>query len=276
MSTPLLGYVDRPGVLHGLSGTTKLIVVLAVILSAVISSDLRLLTGLALLSAIAWALSRVRLADLKVVLSFITVFMVLNSVAIFLFAPGYGEELFASRHLLWDGPWHWDLTAEQLVYQAGVAMKYLAVLPGVLLFITTTRPPEFASSLARIGVPYRFAYAVSLALRYIPDIQREYRIISSAQQARGLDLSRRAGLGRRLRNLAGVLLPLLLGAVERIDRVSAAMELRGFGRGRGRTWLITRPLRGRDIAVILGAIALVAGTVAMVAVTGERFWDPWG
>src|SRR5699024_11549244 len=103
------------------------------------------------------------------------------------------------------------------------------------------RPPELASSLARIGVPYRIAYAVSLALRYIPDVQREIRTISQAQQARGLDTSRAAGLRTRVRNLASVLLPLLLGTFDRIEAVSAAMERSGAGPGRRRS----RPMRTR-------------------------------
>ena len=76
--------------------------------------------------------------------------------------PSHGTELFGTRHVLLDGPWRWDVTSEQLFYQLAVTLKYLAVLPAVLLFVATTRPPEFASSLARLGVPYRFAYAISL------------------------------------------------------------------------------------------------------------------
>ena len=54
----------------------------------------------------------------------------------------------------------------------------------VLLFVCTTNPSEFATSLSRIGVSCRISCAAALALRYIPDIQREYRDISLSQQAR--------------------------------------------------------------------------------------------
>src|SRR5699024_6592986 len=167
------------------------------------------------------------------------------------------------------------LTAEQLFYQLAVTLKYFAVLPAVLLFVATTRPPEFASSLARIGVPYRIAYAVSLALRYIPDVQREFRTISQAQQARGLDTSSGVPLRTRLRNLTSVLMPLLLGTFDRIEAVSAAMELRGFGRGRGRTWLVRTPLRARDLAVIVLAAVIAAVPIWLLAVNGGRYWNPF-
>lgn len=275
MSSPLLGYVPRQGWLHTLTGVSKLVLVLALVVGAMISFDARYLLGLSLLSVVLWVVSRVRLRDLAVVLWLIAIFMVLNNLLIFLFAPGYGEQLFGSRTLLVDGPWRWDLTAQQLFYQLVVTLKYFAVLPGVLLFITTTRPPEFASSLNRIGVPYRAAYAVSLALRYIPDVQRDFRTISQAQQARGLDVSRKVGLGTRIRNLTSTLMPLLLGAFDRIESVAAAMELRGFGRGKGRTWFDQRPLRTRDVVVMVGAVLLLAASIALVVLGGGRWWNPF-
>ncbi|MBM7499612.1 energy-coupling factor transport system permease protein [Brachybacterium muris] len=275
MSSPLLGYVPRQGWLHTLTGVSKLVLVLALVVGAMISFDARYLLGLSLLSVVLWAVSRVRLRDLAVVLWLIAIFMVLNNLLIFVFAPGYGEQLFGSRTLLVDGPWRWDLTAQQLFYQLVVTLKYFAVLPGVLLFITTTRPPEFASSLNRIGVPYRAAYAVSLALRYIPDVQRDFRTISQAQQARGLDVSRKVGLGTRIRNLTSTLMPLLLGAFDRIESVAAAMELRGFGRGKGRTWFDQRPLRTRDVVVMVAAVLLLATSVALVVLGGGRWWNPF-
>jgi energy-coupling factor transport system permease protein len=275
MTSPLLGYIDRRGPLHALSGVAKLVLALAVVLGAMIGFDVRYLAVVAVGSAVLWGISRVRLRDLAVVLWLIAIFMVLNNIGIFLFAPGYGTELFGTRHLLLDGPWRWDVTAEQLFYQLAVTLKYVAVLPSVLLFVATTRPPEFASSLARIGVPYRIAYAVSLALRYIPDVQREFRTISQAQQARGLDTTSGVGLGTRLRNLTAVLMPLLLGTFDRIETVSAAMELRGFGRGKGRTWLVRTPLRAVDVLVMALAALVVVVPIVLLVVDGGRFWNPF-
>lgn len=275
MSTPLLGYVDRPGPLHALTGTAKLVLAAGIVVAGMISFDARFLAVLGLGSVLTWWLSRVRVRDLAVVLGIIAVFMLLNNVLIFLFAPGYGSELFGTRHVLLDGPWGWDLTSEQLFYQLVVSLKYVAVIPSVLLFVATTRPPEFASSLNRVGVPYRAAYAVSLALRYIPEVQRDYRTISQAQQARGLDMSARASLGARLRNLVSVLMPLLLGSLERIETVSSAMELRGFGRGRRRTWYTARPMRAADAAVMVLAGVLVAVAIALVVLDGGRYWNPF-
>ena len=67
------------------------------------------------------------------------------------------------------------MTKEQLFYELNVILKYFATIPMALLFILTTDPSEFAASLNKIGVSYKVAYTVSIALRYIPDVQRDYK-----------------------------------------------------------------------------------------------------
>lgn len=70
-------------------------------------------------------------------------------------------------------------------------------------------------------------------------------------------------------------MPLLLGAFDRIESVAAAMELRGFGRGKGRTWFDQRPLRTRDVVVMVAAVLLLATSVALVVLGGGRWWNPF-
>ena len=89
------------------------------------------------------------------------------------------------------GPY--TLTQEQLFYQLNMTIKYLTIIPMGLIFLATTHPSEFAASLNKLGVSYKLAYSVAIAMRYIPDIQRDFIEISQAQQARGVDLSRHGG-----------------------------------------------------------------------------------
>ena len=100
------------------------------------------------------------------------------------------------------GPY--TVTKEQLFYELNVILKYFATIPMALLFILTTDPSEFAASLNKIGVSYKVAYTVSIALRYIPDVQRDYKDISFAQQARGIDLSSKEKLSKRIKNSAAI------------------------------------------------------------------------
>ena len=135
-------------------------------------------------------------------LKFTFVFMILNNLLIFLFSPQHAVSIYGTKTVLFEIAGPYVVTAEQLFYHLNVALKYTCTIPVVLLFVSTTNPSEFAASLNRIGVSYRISYAVSIALRYIPDIQREYYDISQSQQARGIEMSKKAKFFQRLKNIS--------------------------------------------------------------------------
>lgn len=271
----LLEYLPRDSVMHRANGAAKLLAVLAASIAAMITFDTRVLAVIALLSLGSFVLAKIRLRELAIILWLLLLFLCLNNIFIFLFAPEYGTEIFGTRHtILRMGEWA-DLTWEQLFYQANVSLKYAAVIPIALVFFTTTSPSEFAASLNKIGVPARIAYAVSLALRFIPDIQREFRTIANAQQARGIDISGRASFRTRLANVAHVLMPVLLSNFARIETVSRALELRGFDRQRRRSWYASRPLAARDVVILVLSVTVLATAIAMLVVNGGRFYNPF-
>lgn len=132
----------------------------------------------------------------------------------------------------------------------------------------------FAASLNSIGISYKVGYSVAIALRYIPDIQRDYHSISQAQQARGVELGRSEPFFKRLKNAVSILLPLILTSLNRIDTISNAMELRGFGKNSKRTWYTQRPFARRDfVALGVGAVLLLISLT--VTIRFGRFYNPF-
>ncbi len=236
----ILSYIRRESPVHALTGTTKLIFFLAWSVASMVTYDTRVLLGMLVISAVVFKISRIRIRDISIVLGRAAVFLLLNNLFVYLFAPEYGVELYESRTVLFTIAGPYTVTLQQLFYHFNMTMKVICVVPVALLFIACTDPSEFAASLASIGVSYRIGYSVSLALRYIPDVQREYHNISQAQQARGIDLSGKDKLFTRLKNSVAILLPLILSSLNRIETVSNAMELRGFGKNKKRTWYVKR------------------------------------
>ena len=133
---------------------------------------------------------------------------------------------------------------------------------------------EFAASLNSIGISYKVGYSVAIALRYIPDIQRDYHSISQAQQARGVELGRKEPFFKRLKNSVNILLPLILTSLNRIDTISNAMELRGFGKKNKRTWYTQRPFVRCDL-IALGVGVLLLFLSLTVTIRFGRFYNPF-
>lgn len=275
MNTKMLSYIKTDSIIHQLTGAAKLIFFILWAISAMITYDTRVLLAMFLIGILVFKLSKVKFKQISFVLYIILFFLLLNNIAIFLFSPLQGVSIYHTRHDLFHLVGPYTVTMEQLFYQLNVTLKYFSVIPMALLFIVTTHPSEFAASLNRIGISYRIAYSVAIALRYIPDIQRDFQDISFAQQARGLDLSKKQNLFKRLRSSATILMPLIFSSLDRIETISCAMELRGFGTNQKRTWYYGRPFVKKDyISLILVALLLLISIFATFH-SQSRFYNPF-
>ena len=271
----LFNYIDRPSPIHRLTGAGKLVCLLLWSLAAMSGFHTPLLAVLTIGALALFKISRIKVRDISFMLGFTLVFLVLNNLLIFLFSPQHGVEVYGSRTVLFAIAGPYVVTLEQLFYHLNVILKYTCTIPIVLLFICTTDPSEFAASLNRIGVSYRISYAVALALRYIPDIQREYQDISQAQQARGVEMSKKAPLVQRLKSASYILIPLILSSLDRINTISNAMELRGFGKNKRRSWYSGRKFTKYDMLAMVVCALLLILSIALTAVNGNRFFNPF-
>ncbi|MFC5402603.1 energy-coupling factor transporter transmembrane component T family protein [Cohnella soli] len=269
----MLAYTKLDSPVHRLTGATKLLFFALWSAAAMMTFDTRFLIGFAVFGLIMLRISRVRLREYSFLLYVIGVFFLLNHVAIYLFSPQEGVGIYGTKHVLLELPGRYNVTLEQLFYQLNIALKYGAVIPVAFLFVLTTDPGEFAASMNRLKISYKVSYAVSIALRYIPDIQRDFQNISFSAQARGIDISAKEKLGKRLRNVIGILMPLILSSIERIETISAAMELRGFGRHKRRTWYKDRPFVAGDYLTIAFMAVVLAALVWMTIARGSRFYN---
>ena len=215
----LFNYIEKDSPVHRLTGAAKLVGLLLWSIASMTTFYTPLLAVLTVAAFLLFGVSHIKLREVGFMLKFTFVFMILNNVLIFIFSPQHAVSIYGSRTVLFEIAGPYIVTAEQLFYHLNVALKYTCSIPVVLLFVSTTNPSEFAASLNRIGVSYRISYAVSIALRYIPDIQREYYDISKAQQARGIEMSKKAGLVQRLKSVSVILIPLILSSLERICAV---------------------------------------------------------
>lgn len=272
----LLSYICADSPVHRLNGATKLVIFLAWSFTGMMTFDARALLIMLAAGITIFRISKIRFKDVSFVLAFISAFLLLNFITIYLFSPEEGVRIYGTSHLLFRFTDYYTVTAEQLFYELTVTLKYYTVVPVALLFILTTDPSEFAASLNRLHVSYKISYAVALALRYIPDIQSDFINISHAQQARGIDMSRKAKPWTRLKNILAIMMPLIFSSLDRITIISNAMELRNFGKHRKRTWYSLRPFGRNDAVALLIIALLVTAVLAITFIDGTRHYNPFG
>lgn len=271
----VLSYEEKDTWIHQLSGVTKLVFFLLWSITSMVSYDTRVLLVMLVCSMIIFIMSKTEWRQVGTVFKFIMLFLIINLLAIFIFSPNQGTKIYGTETVLVHLFGSYTLTVEQLFYEFNVMIKYLTVIPAVFMFIVTTNPSEFAASMNKVGVNYKIGYAVAIALRYIPDVQDDFKKIKHAQEARGIEMSKKASLMERVKNMAAIIFPLIFSSMDRIDVVSNAMELRGFGKQKKRTWYSGKPLNRNDYLVILVTVVFVAAALVITFWDGSRFYNPF-
>jgi len=240
---PLTLYVPARTTLHQLHPVTKLGLLGAFIVAAfVVDRPLLVLPLGCAIGGLLWLAhggGNVRRLRVMFVLVFIFTLVVWTFFFTGFFRPSYAGFLFG----------------------LSTAIRLDTFLAASLLFLTTTRVEEVAYALGRLGVPYVVGFTLTLAFRLVPAFFDAAASVVQAQRCRGLELGR-GGVVTRLRRYVPIIVPVLIGALRRADRMAMALELRGFNSGRPRTTYL-RARAGRADAVA-GALA-VATTLVYLA-----------
>ena len=266
--------VDTP--IHKLSGLTKLICFLMLTFAVMFSYDIRVILAVMVFSVAVLRLSQIKYSQIRLMIIYVFIFVLTNAVISFFFSPEEGVKIYGTRHNIANLYGEYKVTWEQIFYQVTKFFKYISVIPFGIIFLLTTNPSEFASSLNGIGVNYKAAFAVALTLRYFPDVQRDYHDISQAQQARGLELSHKAKFTDRFKNSLLIVIPLIFSSLDSVELISNAMDLRGFAKSKTRTWYTSKQFTGADYTALAISALIFIGTVSVsVFINHGRFYNPF-
>lgn len=144
-------------------------------------------------------------------------------------------------------------------------LRFVCVLLGTSALMTTTSPAQLTDGfslmlrpLDRFGVRTASAgLAMSMTLRFIPTLTKEFNKVCVAQMSRGADFANGGVLQRGLA-LVSALVPMFAGALRRSESLAYAVEARAFGAvGASRTCLRSYRLRRADWAALALAATLL-------------------
>ncbi|HVA80042.1 MAG TPA: energy-coupling factor transporter transmembrane component T, partial [Candidatus Binataceae bacterium] len=151
-----------------------------------------------------------------------------------------------------------NVRTASILFGLGKGIKLAELLAASVLFISTTKVEEFTIGLAKLRVPYRVGFAVSLAFRLAPLFVDSALTIVDAQRLRGYDFSA-GGIFERMRRYATVAIPVFMGALRKANNMAMALEARGFGRLSRPTTYLDYPFRGADVIAFAALFAIAAG-----------------
>jgi energy-coupling factor transport system permease protein len=279
----VINYAPGATAMHRLNGTTKVLLFLVMTVYVIMSFDVRVLAPMFILCAGLIVSMKPHWKPILFVTAFMTIMAgVFGSLLIILVRPEAGETHVGAATYLVRWSSRFFLTRELLWYVGAMFFKRLCSLATALVLILSITPSEIASGLNSLGLPYKACVIISLAFRTIPDVARDFLDIKNSLSLRGVELDpKRAGLISRLRQLTLVLIPLIMTSFGRVETIANAMDLRGFGKKRARTWYSRRRPARADWLV--RALTLLLAAFCVYYITCRRiinpppydYWCPW-
>lgn len=161
-----------------------------------------------------------------------------------------------------------DVTANGLLLGGAIALRLCVMALVFAGFAMTTDPTDIALGVHRLGVPYKFAYLTSFGFRFLPLVQNEARTLLTAMSVRASGDPVSLNPYRRARALLRMVLPLMVGSLRRSGDIALAMELRGYGARRDRTFVRTLRFGAGDWAFLL-VVVVVLAVVVFVRLAGR-------
>lgn len=245
----VIDYVPGATVLHRLNPVAKLALASGIIIATFLAASYPALVGLLVITLALGAYAGVfsRLASLlKVLLPLAAIMLVLQMI----FAQG-GERLVGF------------VTSEGLVTGSKACLRLLGVALPLMLVLTVTKLTDLANACVEIlHVPYRYAFAFTTALRFVPLFGQEMNAIMEAQTARGMEYDTKNPI-KKLQLMLPLCIPLLISSVGKTDATALAAEQRGFYLRTRESSYKRYPLQALDFAAIAVAVALIVAGALM-------------
>ena len=157
--------------------------------------------------------------------------------------------------------------ANPFSHSIALTIRLIALMTSFSLFFLTVHPDQLSQALIQLHVKFEFAFAMSMAMRYVPTLAQEAYTIMDAQKARGVELDKGNPL-KRVRNIIPIIVPLIIVSIRRALSIAESMESRGFGASKKRTYMEKLKFRKRDWAVV------VISLVLLMFVTYVRLYVP--
>jgi energy-coupling factor transport system permease protein len=129
------------------------------------------------------------------------------------------------------------------------------------LMLSVTRMSDISNVLNRYpGIPYKYTFALTTAIRFIPLFSSEMEGIMEAQIARGVEFDTK-NFFKKIRLILPLCVPLLISTVRKIEGGAISAELRGFNFRTRASGYKRYPFSAADAAFLLLCVLVITAAV---------------
>lgn len=278
----VINFVPGDTMMHKLTGGTKVTLFILYTIAIIVTFDIRILLPLLVFPIVAIISMRPNYKPLVAMYLFMFVTVgLIGSVMLLFFASNAGLTHVGANHIIWQLNEDIYLSQEWIWYNVVFFLKRTVSFITVMAFALATTPSEFASGLAFLKVPYKVCTIISLAYRSIPDIAQKFMDIRDSMQMRGTELSGKIPLHKKIKQYVLLLVPLIISTFSRVGDIAKAMDLRGYGKKKQRSWYAEHELTQADKVFRVICVLLLVFIIGYLIYTKlinpypAQMWCPW-
>ena len=253
-----LDFLPGDSILHTMHPLPKLIVAFFICISAFLSSNFFFLTGLIVLNLLLSALGEGK-TKCGVFKRSLGILKGLSKISLFLFVI----QLLCIREgeVIFYVVGNFGITGFAVKNALLLVLRLLAATMPLAIMISVTALTDFSNMLVSIfHIPYKYAFALTSAIRFIPVFSTEMTSIIDSQKSRGVDFEVKNPF-KKLSMILPLCFPLLISSVRRIESMAVAAELRGVDLRNAKSCYRVYKIHFADIVFLLAATAVLAGGI---------------
>ncbi|MBN2502574.1 MAG: energy-coupling factor transporter transmembrane protein EcfT [Anaerolineales bacterium] len=195
--------------------------------------------------------------------------------------PGIIESM--DTHIFWEKIitvplTNWKITINitdvKIAFAASQMVRMLSIAVLFLIIPWTMDPSLYGVTFGGMGIPYRFAFSMDLAFRFVPSLARDFQVTLDSQRARGYEIEKlEGGIFTMLRKIAPLIVPVTMNSIVSGEDIINAMDLRCFGLKK-RTWIGQLTYTRRDYVLLAFAGIIMVTSIVFNIMGIGAFWVP--
>lgn len=241
-----LEYVPGNSFLHRMNPVAKLAAAFILVIACFATSNFVVLALVLVLDAVLAAQCKMVPQALGLAKA-VAAFSLLLALIALLFTP--------RGDVLVQLPWGY-IGTESVVAAVLVIVRLVACAVPLFLVFYVTKLNDMANAMVKqLRVPYKYAFAFTSTVRFIPVFMNDMAGIMEAQTARGVEFD--GGLAKRIRLMVPLCVPLLVSSVRKTNSAAIAAEVRGFHLRTRQSGFKEYPFATRDYLALAASIAIL-------------------
>lgn len=155
-------------------------------------------------------------------------------------------------------PLNIHVTDRGVLFSLMMVLRLIGATMPLALMLSITKMNDLSNVLVgTVGIPYKYAFSLTTAIRFIPVFTAAMAGIMEAQTARGVAFDTK-NIFKKIGLIFPLCVPLLVTSVRKIEGAAISAELRGFNRRKKGSGYRKYPFSAADLAVSLLALTLAA------------------